>query len=66
MINSNIEKVNRYGNPIRNKHYRTQYQNVNRNTVNGRFETKNWFKLLKKKARSGFKNLLVLDTRLFD
>ena len=66
MTHTNIETLNRYGHPIRNKHYRTQYQNVNRNTVNGRFETKNWFKLLKKKARSGFKNLLVLDTRLFD
>jgi len=66
MNNNHIEKLNRYGNPIRNKHYRTQYQNVNRNTVTGRFESKDWWKLLKKKARSGFKNLAVLDTRLFD
>jgi hypothetical protein len=43
-----------------------QYQNVNRNTVNGRFETKSWFKLLKKKVRQGLKNVAVLDTRLFD
>jgi hypothetical protein len=66
MNNANIEKLNRYGNPARNKHYRTQYQNVVRNTVTGRFESKDWWKLLKKKARSGFKNLAVLDTRLFD
>jgi hypothetical protein len=39
---------------------------VVRNTVTGRFESKDWWKLLKKKARSGFKNLAVLDTRLFD
>ena len=66
MNNANIEKLNRYGNPIRNKLYRTQYQNVVRNTVTGRFESKDWLKLLKKKDRSGFKNLAVLDTRLFD
>ena len=29
MVSNNIEKINRYGNPISNKHYRTQYQNVN-------------------------------------
>ena len=43
-----------------------QLENVVRNTVTGKFETKDWWKLLKKKARSGFKNLAVLDTRLFD
>ena len=46
MVSNNIEKINRYGNPISNKHYRTQYQNVNRNTVTGRFESKDWWKLL--------------------
>jgi len=59
-------KTNRYGNPITNKNFRVQYQNVNRNTVNGRFETKSWFKLLKKTVRQGLRNVAVLDTRLFD
>jgi hypothetical protein len=51
-ISMNI-KLNRYGNPITNRKYRTQYQNVNRNNINGRFVSKDWSKI----ARDELKEL---------
>ena len=46
-------KLNRYGNPITNRKYRTQYQNVNRNNISGRFVSKDWSKI----ARDELKEL---------
>jgi len=55
-------KLNRYGNPITNRKYRTQYQNVNRNNINGRFVSKDWSKI----ARDELKELnLDMETNYF-
>ena len=55
-------KLNRYGNPITNRKYRTQYQNVNRNNISGRFVSKDWSKI----ARDEMKELnLDMETNYF-
>jgi hypothetical protein len=46
--------INRYGNPIQARFFNNGYLAVDRNTRNGKFVSKSWFKRLVKSIQNRF------------